>query len=155
MANSRPTPLSFLQATKLCVLLVFNTKRFIELENEDNAARNNYNTDPGVTRPHSAEVVRSAFFKSFAMVVVSALFGWLASIGAEMAGWCATSSAVVYAQIIGASLLLWGTLFVRGWEIQSYAGVLLTERVNQWLYRALYCVGTGVLVFSVTFSACK
>ena len=52
-------------------------------------------------------------------------------------------------QVLGAALLLWGTLFVRGWEIQSFAGVTLSERVNQWLYRFLYCAGTIVVVWSL------
>ena len=53
---------------------------------------------------------------------------------------CATSNSVTALAVIGACLLLWGTLFVRGWEIQTYKGRSLTERVNQWLYRALYCI---------------
>ena len=49
----------------------------------------------------------------------------------------------------GAGLLLWGTLFVRGYDIQTYGGVTLTERVNQWVYRTMYCAGTALLVCSV------
>ena len=48
--------------------------------------------------------------------------------------------------------MLWGTLFVRGWEIQTYSGVTLVERVNRWLYRALYCSGTALIVASLPLS---
>ena len=36
-------------------------------------------------------------------------------------------------QIVGATVLLWATLFVRGWDIQTLGGVTLTERVNRWI----------------------
>ena len=73
-----------------------------------------------------------------------------------MAGlkYCATPGNVAALQVVGASLLLWATLFVRGFEIQTNAGVTLTERVNQWLYRFLYCVGTALIVYSLAFQLC-
>ena len=52
-------------------------------------------------------------------------------------------------QIFGATVLLGATLFVRGWDIQSWGGVTLTERVNRWIYRFLYCLGTAVIVASL------
>jgi hypothetical protein len=70
-------------------------------------------------------------------------------------GRCSTPQTVVWLQIVGAGLLLWGTLFVRGWEIQTYSGVVFTERVNQWLYRFLYCTGTSVIVYSLAFLPCR
>lgn len=33
-------------------------------------------------------------------------------------------------------------------------GVSLTERVNQWIYRTLYCIGTAILVGSLALPAC-
>ena len=42
-----------------------------------------------------------------------------------------------------------GTLFVRGWEIQTWTGDSLIEHVNQRIYRSLYCIGTCVIVFSL------
>jgi hypothetical protein len=41
-------------------------------------------------------------------------------------------------------------LFVRGWDIQTLGGVTLTERVNRWIYRLLYCLGTAAIVTSLT-----
>jgi hypothetical protein len=153
MADTRPTPVSFFQAVRLCWQLLFAPQRFVEAEQKDIATRNCYTG--GASPPHRAVVVRAAFFKSLALVVVSSAMGFAAAHALHTVGRCATGETVAWAQIVGASLLLWGTLFVRGWEIQSYSGVLLTERVNQWLYRALYCLGTAVLVFSLAFPACK
>lgn len=67
---------------------------------------------------------------------------------------CVPDVAVNVLQVMGTSLLLWGTLFVRGWEIQTYSGVSFTERVNQWLYRFLYCIGTAALLCSLALTPC-
>ncbi len=153
MADSRPTPVSIFQAARLCWQLLFAPQRFIEAEQKDIEARNGYTDRP--SPPHRASVVRGAFFKSLALVVVSSAVGFAVGHAMDSMGRCATGETVQWAQIVGASLLLWGTLFVRGWEIQSFSGVLFTEWANQWLYRALYCLGTAVLVFSLAFPACK
>ena len=153
MADTNPTPLSFLQAARLCLLLLVRPNRFIEIEQQDIATRFGYIGE--ATRTHSALAVRGAFFKSLALVLASSAAGYAAGFGMYAVGRCATTGTITWAQIVGASLLLWGTLFVRGWEIQSYTGVLFTERVNQWLYRGLYCSGTAVVVYSLAFPACK
>lgn len=153
MADTRPTPLSFVTATRLCILLLFAPGKFKEAERVDQATRNNY-TDR-VEPPHRADTVRKAFFSSLALVLAFSTLGFLLGQLMYLAGRCATPATITYAQAIGAALLLWGTLFVRGWEIQSNSGVQFTERVNQWLYRALYCVGTSVFVYSLSFPSCR
>ena len=85
---------------------------------------------------------------------MSAVVGFVAGWLMENLKFCATPGNVAALQVVGASLLLWATLFVRGFEIQTYAGVTLTERVNQWLYRFMYCVGTLLIVYSLAFKAC-
>ena len=153
MADTRPTKITFLRAAHLCVLLLFSPSRFIEAERQDNAVRNNYvDADE---RPHGAYIVRHAFGVSLVLVVASALLGAGAAKLMASLGRCSTAETVMWLQMAGASLLLWGTLFIRGWEIQTYSGVGLTERVNQWLYRALYCVGTSVVVYTLAFAPCK
>jgi len=153
MADTRPTPVSFFGALRLCVLLLLAPKRFVEVEQKDIAARHGYIGES--KKQYGAEVVRGAFFKSLGLVLLSAALGLVAGRAMQALGRCATPETVTWAQVVGASLLLWGTLFVRGWEIQSYSGVLFTERVNQWLYRGLYCIGTAIVVYSLAFPACK
>ena len=58
---------------------------------------------------------------------------------------------VSFLQIGGACLLLWGTLFVRGWDIQTYFDVTLTERFNRWIYRTLCLVGTSLIICSLVW----
>ena len=59
---------------------------------------------------------------------------------------CVSASLLAWLQVIGASFLLWGTLFIRGLEIQDvWFESLSPSASNQWIYRTLYCVGTAVL----------
>lgn len=103
-------------------------------------------------REANAYIVNRAFWNSSGLILLFGLSGGL--IGKLL--FCkygqAESITIITQQIIGACLLLWGTLFVRGWEIQTYKGVTLTERVNQWIYRTMYCLGTAIIVCSIVWS---
>ena len=151
MANTRPTPVGFVKAACLVWLLLTKPKRFLELQADDSKVLS------AVANPEKEEgalVVRRAFFKSFLLVLTSGAVGYVAGIAFGVAAGCASSNLISWLQIAGASLLLWGTLFIRGWEIQTYGGVTFTERVNQWIYRTLYCAGTAVLVCSLAWPQC-
>jgi hypothetical protein len=88
---------------------------------------------------------------SFISVLFSGAIGYI--IGLVMIRVYATPPLfiVTVLQVFGALVLLWGTLFVRGWDIQSYGGVTLTERANQWIYRSLYCLGIAIVVMSLVW----
>lgn len=152
MADTRPSPISFFGAVRLCFLLLFAPAKLIAEQGEDAKARSNHSTP--TEREHSAYIVRRAFLYSLILVVLSGATGGGA--GLLLGAWagCATTRFIAWLQILGACLLLWGTLFIRGWEIQSYCGVTFVERVNQWLYRFLYNIGTTVLVCSLVWSQC-
>lgn len=153
MADTRPTQVGLFGAVRLCVLLLCSPSKFIEAEQRDIDARKNYTTDEAA--PHRAFIVRRIFITSLLLVLFSAAIGWgLATIVSAL-GRCSTPQTVVWLQVVGAGLLLWGTLFVRGWEIQTFSGGTFTERVNQWLYRFLYCAGTSVIVYSLAFPPCS
>lgn len=153
MADTRPTPISFLGAARLCFLLLFAPKKLIAEQDEDAKARNNYTTQ--IKHENRTYIVRRAFLYSLVLVVFSGTTG--AAAGFLLGTWlgCATTKLIAWLQIFGACLLLWGTLFIRGWEIQTHCGVTLVERVNQWLYRFLYCIGTTVLVCSLVWPQCQ
>ena len=53
--------------------------------------------------------------------------------------------------MVAAGILLGATLSILGWEIQSYKGRTLPERVNRWLYRSLYVLGTFLLVLALSW----
>ena len=153
MADTRPTPVSFWRAVKLCAMLVVSPQRFIDEEARDSVERKSY-LERHESR-HGARTVRAAFLGSLGLVLLSGAIGFAAARLIGATGRCVAAEDVAWLQVVGASLLLWGTLFIRGWEIQTYCGVSLTERVNQWLYRGLYCIGTTVIVYSLAFPACK
>ncbi|WP_412480663.1 hypothetical protein [Azonexus sp. IMCC34839] len=153
MADTRPSPVSFFSACRLCVLLLFAPARLIAEQEQDAKERSNYTTS--VEREHSAYIVRRAFLYSLILVTLSGAIGYGAGFLAGALVCCATTKLIAWQQIAGACLLLWGTLFIRGWEIQSYCGVTFVERVNQWLYRFLYCAGTAVLVCSLAWPQCN
>ena len=153
MADTRPTAISPWRAAHLCITLLLTPERMEQEEERDDELRKSMGPAPAEPR-HRAFIVRSAFAKSCILVAAFGLIGYAAGSGMNYAGRCATPFTVALLQIAGASLLLWGTLFIRGWEVQTYCGVSLTERVNQWLYRTLYCVGTAVIVYSLAFPSC-
>ena len=153
MADTRPTPLSPWRAVWLCLLLLLAPSRFIKEQEADSIARNNYKDS--YEPPHSAYIVRAAFMKSLLLVVAFGAAGYVAGQIMGCMSRCAPSSTIAWLQIVGASVLLWGTLFIRGWEVQTLSGASFTERVNQWLYRMLYCAGTWVVVYSMSFPPCK
>lgn len=152
MADTRPTQVSFFRGFYLCALLLCAPNKFLAAEDADDEIRQE-RTDP--QKPErSAFIVRRAFWKSFVLVVASGIFGGSLGLVVGCTVGCAKPTAILGLQIGGALTLLWGTLFVRGWEIQTYSGVRLTERVNQWLYRFLYFSGTAILVFSLAWRQC-
>jgi hypothetical protein len=153
MADIRPTKISILRAFYLCILLIIAPKKFLREEVKDNQARKNFSGQ--AEREPSAMIVRRAFGISLLLVLLSGLIGYgLGFMAGHILG-CVSNKITTILLILGALALLWGTLFVRGWEIQTYCGVTLTERANQWLYRALYCFGTAIIVFSLVWPQCK
>jgi len=146
MADTRKTSIGFTRAIALSLRVLFAPDTMAELERTDELARNAL---PPAEKPRKAVLVRRAFGASFALVCFSIATGYGG--GLLLSGLGAESTRVVRRclQLLGAGLLLWGTLFVRGWEIQTIGGVTLTERVNQWIYRALYCAGTSILSLSI------
>jgi hypothetical protein len=153
MADTRPTKISIWRALALCVKLLLAPGQIADEEKSDNKYREQMG--PAPESKHRAHAVRKAFFSSLLLVVFSGLLGYVAGALRGYMGWCAPTSTIAWLQIAGAMVLLWGTLFIRGWEIQTLGGVSLTERINQWIYRTLYCVGTVLLVYSLAFPGCR
>ena len=154
MADTTPSKVSLGKALWLSLLLVVAPERFAAEEARDNEWRNN--NPSGKVAPPKAQIIRAALAASLFAVVASAAIGYgVATAWTQFTSWCFSAGAVVWLQVAGALVLLWGTLFVRGYEITSWSGVTYSERVNQWLYRTLYCVGTSIAVFSLAVQQCK
>jgi hypothetical protein len=148
----------FFRASKFCFLLVFLPEKFKAMEEADNARQNALDekkTPEQRERAPQHLVVRRALGFSFLLVVFAALLGWFCGRLVGWFGYCALTWWIGFLQIAGTGLLLWAILFVRGWEIQTFAGKTLTERVNQWLYRALSFIGTWILVLALSLPHCS
>jgi hypothetical protein len=149
MADTRPTHISPWRAVYLCVLCVTRADLMEEAEREDSKRREAMG--PAPPQLHRALMVRRAFWESLAIVLLSLILGYGLGEALSLLFGAPLPTIVSVLQLTGASLLLWGTLFVRGWSIQTFSGVTLTERVNQWLYRALYFVGTAIFTCSLAW----
>jgi hypothetical protein len=149
MGKKIPTNISFFRAIFICLLAVFRPSRLAELEKQDSVLLESAPSDdePRIKKVHHA------FWASLVLILVFGTLGVVAGFILRCFYGVAPSSAINILQIIGAGLLLWGTLFVRGFEIESYACVTLSERVNQWLYRTMYCIGTAVIICSLAWAS--
>lgn len=152
MADTRLTKIGPLRALQLCSFGAFCPPKLIEAERADEDARNRLLQSPPHDEPRAFKV-RRAFWESLLWVLCSMAVGYVGGwlVGCFMMGQ-ATGTIVRALQVVGATVLLWATLFVRGWDIQTIGGVTLTERVNRWIYRLLYCVGTGAIVASLAMA---
>ncbi|WP_186080412.1 hypothetical protein [Burkholderia gladioli] len=102
----------------------------------------------GIEIADRAALVRRAFWHSAALVAIAFAAGWGIAWVVQSAGYALIPDWQLRLQAASAAILLWGTVFVRGWDIQSHGGTTLTERANRTLYLALYVVGTTLGVFA-------
>jgi hypothetical protein len=147
MADIRPSKINFFKIIYLCFLAIISPKNFIKEEEKDNTLRANF--PPAPEKKPRIYSIRKAFWYSLGLIILSACVGCLTGLLLRYYLASPSVSLIVLLQSIGACLLLWGTLFIRGWEIQTFCGVTLTERVNQWIYRFLYCIGTSIIICSL------
>jgi hypothetical protein len=153
MADTRLTKINLWRKVYLCILAVLLPKKFVNEEEVDNEERKKFSQPPPPGNPNIF-IIRRAFWLSLFLVVISGCIGYVLGYTCNLFIGCVDIIKINILQIIGALFLLWGTLFVRGWEIQTYGGVTLTERVNRWLYRSMYCTGTAIIIFSIELSQC-
>jgi hypothetical protein len=152
----------FFRAAKLCFFLLFVPEKIqaietTEREREQEMTREERQQEiqrADEERKSAPLVVRQAFVRSFSVVVAAAVIGWIIGLVMGYMLGCATAVVIDVLQVAGVGILLWGTLFVRGWEIQTFGGNTVTERVNRWLYRSLYFVGTLFLVGALSWYSC-
>lgn len=143
MASNVPTKAGFTRKARLVWLAVFDPTTFDVEEAKDNAFLNNQADRDAASPIHR---VRTALWEALLWCLVAVLIGLAA-------GWSASTFlgkqpfAAVTAIILGTAVLLWATLALQVWDIQSIGGVRLSERVNRWIFRCLYAFGTFLIVF--------
>lgn len=148
MSQKHPTPVAFALAVKLCVLAICHPSKFEALESDDNAV-----LDATTNAPHIAHVlqIRNALKNSLLLVLAATVCGLFFGCILRYAYGPASTNTLAVLQGGGALVLLWATLAVRGWDILTNCAVTYSERVNQWIYRSLYCLGTSIIVCSLVW----
>ncbi len=150
MADTRPTKVSLSRVFHLCFLAIFIPQKLIEEEKIDSQKRESFSGN--CDHEPNAILINRAFWSSLKLIAFWGGIGGLIGLMLQYGFPKPYSSILAWLQIIGGCLLLWGTLFIRGWEIQTYCGITLSEQVNRWIYRALYCVGTALIICSLVWS---
>ncbi len=148
MADTRLTKIGPVRALRLCAFGAFRPQELVDAERADEEERKRFSEPPLPDEPRAFKV-RRVLWAALVWVLCSIAAGYLGGKLLGTVSGAATASLVRVLQVAGAMTLLWATLFVRGWEIQSWGGVTLTERVNRWIYRFLYCLGTAAIVASL------
>ena len=148
MASTKPTKISFLKKLYLIIIAFFSPEKFIKEQDKDTKLLESL---PKEENKASIYNIRQAFFFSFFLILLSGSFG--VGIGLSLGYLIGPAKQIhlLIIQIICAITILWATLAVRGWDIQTFCGVTLTERVNQWIYRSLYFLGTVLLIMSLVW----
>ena len=149
MADTRLTKIGPFRALVLCAFAAFAPTKLVEAQLADEEAQKRLPQSSPSTSPTAFKLTRGLWV-SLAWVLGSMTVDYLSG---KALGWVSSPTPtrlVLALQIFGATVLLWATLFVRGWDIQTLGGVTLTERVNRWIYRLLYCLGTAAIVASLT-----
>jgi hypothetical protein len=148
MADTRLTKIGPFRALVLCAFAGFCPTRLVEAQHEDEEARKRL-PQPPPPEEHKAFRLTRGLWTSLAWVLGSIALGYLSGKAFGRISGPGPTRLLATLQIVGATVLLWATLFVRGWDIQTIGGVTLTERVNRWIYRLLYCLGTAAIVASL------
>ena len=139
MADTRPTPIGLQRALYLAFLVIAHPARMADEELADRQLRSTMGPPPP-SEP-AAFVVRRALGLAFLLVFPSVIAGYLFGLASRSAFGPPSVTMVTIAQIVGASLLLWGTLFVQGWPIQTFSGVTLVERDDRRVKHELHDLG--------------
>lgn len=143
--STRMTPVVSLTVWDKCAILFYAIAwpaRFVEAEVKHNEQMVIILSG----RPHFEELskihhVRGALFQAFWICLTATLAG--AGLGKALSAAAPNGTGVAtIVAVVGTATLLWASLALQGWNIQSMKGQTLTERVNQWIFRTLYAVGT-------------
>jgi hypothetical protein len=149
MALHSPTPKSIWEIATLCFDAVFRPQTFTQKEIADNSLLNNVQSS---SPPPPIYGVRRALAGSLLLTLLAMVTGavFAMTLAAALTD---RRLAIGISGGVGALVLLWATLAIRGWEIQTIGGGTLTERVNQRIFRFLYWIGTALLTVAAVLSA--
>ena len=95
--------------------------------------------------------IGKALSGAFAIVLLTLVAGLLAGVVLNRAAGPPSRILSMALQLVAAGIILGATLSLLGWEISSWGGETLPEKVNRWLYRFLYALGTFIFVLAMSW----
>src|SRR5690606_34769481 len=101
---------------------------------------------PQASPPANIFLVRNGLWSALYWTTGASVLGAMLSLLLVRSGFLLTGVATGIA-IGGAMMLLYATLALQGWPIQSIRGETLAEQVNRWIFRTLYVVGTFLVIW--------
>lgn len=141
-------------------LLVFRPRKLIERANADykemntpEAIQQKQERNQRTTQAErSINQIRSSLFWSFALVAGAVLAAGVIGRAyfALGGGRCQTAEEIL--QYSGIGILLWATLGKAGWSIRTMNGDTIPELVNEWVFRALYVLGSFLLALAISLA---
>lgn len=147
-------------STPWAIVLLFLRPSLLVTHSVDHAVR----SQPSSLTPEREAELRASFTRQFqeavdlirgsllqAFLVVAAAVGAaaLTAVILKMQGVSKSQNWNVGLQSAGVGVLLWATLGRVESPIQTFDGGTVPERVDQWLYRMLYVIGSYALALSV------
>lgn len=139
----------FFKGLWIVVLFFFAKKKFQKIEDKDNKDRINVRNRNEEDEDRRSEILWKGYVISLTYILLSLLIGTITAFALISAGLTPGKYTSVIFQLISALFILWATLSVGGWSIQSYSNDTLTEKVGRWVASWSYSVGTLLLVVSL------
>lgn len=99
----------------------------------------------------SVALIRASLFTAFFIVGVAIVSALITAVVLEALAVKKTEAWNVALQFAGIGILLWATLGRVESAIQTLDGGTIPERVDMWLYRVLYIIGSYALALSVAW----
>ncbi len=109
-----------------------------------------YARDMEETYRKKTEALRQGIGMSLLLILAALGLAWLTvSLLHRRLGFTFGSETTQWLQLASLLLVVWATLSELGWEIQSWSGTTMPERLNRFWFRGLYFLGT--YIFALTF----
>ncbi len=152
MADSRPVPITTREKLHLIYLVIFHPHCASSLQKvveEWRRKRLDERRPGGSDLSDRARLLGKGLRQSLVAILSALFLGGVIWYVVNLIGWNVSHVVARGLQVVGSVLLLWGTLFVRGWEIQTISGQSVVELVNRWIFVAVYWLGTFIAVLGV------
>jgi uncharacterized membrane protein AbrB (regulator of aidB expression) len=100
----------------------------------------------------STRAVLCSYCQAIVIAAVTIVVGWLCGCGVGHYWSPAPALLISLLQAVAAGILLAATIGLVGWKIQTIGGKTFAENLNRRILRALYVLGTGLLVVTLAWN---